>query len=71
MKTKTAKDILTGKFPERVLEKAVERMLPEGPLGRQVLKKLHIYAKAEHPHAAQNPVLLDFASRNAKNKKRS
>src|ERR1700748_632907 len=51
----TAGKVLEGRFPERVLEKAVERMIPRGPLGRQQMRNLRIFAGAEHPHAAQNP----------------
>jgi large subunit ribosomal protein L13 len=50
-----------------VLQKAVERMIPRGPLGRQQLRNLRIYAGSEHPHEAQNPVKLDVAALNAKN----
>ena len=64
----TADKILDGKFPERVLEKAVERMIPRGPLGRAQMRSLRIFAGAEHPHAAQNPEVLDIASMNRKNK---
>jgi len=64
----TAGKVLDGRFPERVLEKAVERMIPRGPLGRQQMRNLRIFAGAEHSHAAQNPELLDIASRNRKNK---
>ncbi len=64
----TAQKVLEGRFPERVLEKAVERMIPRGPLGRQQMRNLRIFAGAEHPHAAQNPEVLDIASRNRKNK---
>ncbi|QIQ87450.1 50S ribosomal protein L13 [Erythrobacter sp.] len=60
--------VLEGRFPERVLEKAVERMIPRGPLGRQQMKALHLYAGTEHPHAGQNPQVLDVASMNRKNK---
>ena len=60
--------ILEGHFPERVLEKANERMIPRGPLGRQQMRNLRAFAGAEHPHEAQNPEVLDFASRNRKNK---
>ena len=59
--------ILEGKFPERVLEKAVERMLPRGPLFRKLLGNLKVYAGAEHPHAAQTPEVIDFKARNTKN----
>ena len=69
IKERTAGKILTGKFPERVIEKAVERMIPRGPLGRQVLRKLHVYAGAEHPHSAQQPQALDIAAMNPKNKR--
>lgn len=68
LKEVTADKVLEGRFPERVLEKAVERMIPRGPLGRQQMRNLRIYAGTDHPHAAQNPETLDLASRNAKNK---
>ena len=61
--------ILDGKYPERVIEKAVERMIPRGPLGRQIMGNLKIYAGAAHPHAGQNPELLDIAALNPKNKR--
>ena len=61
--------ILKGKHPERVIEKAVERMLPEGPLGRKVLGNLRVYAGKDHPHEAQQPEILDVASMNTKNKR--
>lgn len=67
IKERTARAIMEGRHPERVLEKAVERMIPEGPLGRQQLKNLRVYAGAEHPHAAQQPELLDVKSMNKKN----
>jgi large subunit ribosomal protein L13 len=67
IKERTARSILEGKHPERVLEKAVERMLPRGPLGRVQLGNLRVYAGAEHPHAAQQPEALDIASLNRKN----
>jgi large subunit ribosomal protein L13 len=69
IKSRTAKSILEGKFPERVVEKAVERMLPRGPLGRVQLGNLRVYAGPAHPHAAQNPELLDIAAMNRKNKR--
>jgi len=70
IKQRTAGQILGGKFPERVIEKAVERMLPkESPLARQQLGHLKVYAGAEHPHAAQNPKNLDIAAMNPKNKR--
>ncbi len=67
IKERSAKFILEGRFPERIVEKAVERMLPRGPLGRKQLANLRVYKGAEHPHAAQNPVTLDVASLNRKN----
>ena len=67
IKERSAKFILEGRFPERVLEKAVERMLPRGPLGRKQLGNLRVYKGGEHPHEAQQPVTLDVASLNSKN----
>jgi large subunit ribosomal protein L13 len=67
IKERSAKFILESRFPERIVEKAVERMLPRGPLGRQQLSNLRVYKGSEHPHAAQNPVALDIASLNRKN----
>jgi large subunit ribosomal protein L13 len=67
IKERTARAVLEGKFPERVVEKAVERMLPEGPLGKQQFGNLRVYAGADHPHAAQQPEKLDIASMNRKN----
>jgi large subunit ribosomal protein L13 len=68
IKERTADKILGGRFPERVLEKAVERMLPkESPLARKQMTHLRIYASAEHPHAAQNPETVVFGDMNAKN----
>ena len=64
----TAEKVLEGRFPERVLEKAVERMIPRGPLGRDQMRNLRIFAGSEHPHAAQNPEVLDIAGMNRKNK---
>jgi large subunit ribosomal protein L13 len=64
----TSGTVLDGKFPERVLEKAVERMVPRGPLGRAQMRALHLYNGAEHPHAGQQPTTLDVASMNRKNK---
>ncbi len=69
IKERTVEKILEGRFPERVLEKAVERMVPRGPLGRQQMRNLRIYAGTEHPHEAQNPTVLDFAAQNPKNKR--
>lgn len=70
IKQRTMKERLNSKFPERVIFKAVERMLPKGPLGRKMLKNLKVYAGNEHPHSAQQPKILDVASMNIKNVKR-
>jgi large subunit ribosomal protein L13 len=69
IKQRTAEQILDGDHPERVIEKAVQRMITRSPLGRQQMKKLHIYAGGEHPHYAQKPEVLDVASMNDKNKR--
>ena len=69
IKSRTADKILDGAHPERVVSKAVERMLPKTILGRQQINKLKIYAGTEHPHEAQNPEVLDVASMNPKNKR--
>ncbi|MGB0719865.1 MAG: 50S ribosomal protein L13 [Bdellovibrionales bacterium] len=69
IKQRTKGQILDGKHPQRVVEKAVQRMLPKGPLGYQVFKNLRVYAGAEHPHEAQQPEVLDIAGKNAKNKR--
>jgi large subunit ribosomal protein L13 len=67
LKERTARKILEGRFPERVVEKAVERMLPRGPLGRNQLRNLRVYAGSDHPHAAQQPETLDLAALSPKN----
>jgi large subunit ribosomal protein L13 len=69
IKERTARAVLEGKFPERVLEKAVERMMPEGPLGSKQLKNLRVYAGSEHPHAAQQPEVVDIAALSRKNQR--
>jgi large subunit ribosomal protein L13 len=69
IKGRSIGQILDGKFPNRVVEKAVERMVPRNPLGRQMMRKLKVYAGAEHPHEAQQPILLDVAQLNPKNKR--
>ena len=61
--------ILGGAHPERLIEKAVERMVPRGPLGRAQMKNLRVYAGTQHPHEAQQPVVLDVAKMNPKNKR--
>ena len=68
IKERSAKSIFEGRFPERILEKAVERMLPRGPLGRKQLGNLRVYPGAEHPHEAQKPEALDVGAMNRKNK---
>jgi large subunit ribosomal protein L13 len=67
IKERTAGAIMSGKYPERVVEKAVERMLPRGPLGRKQLSNLRVYPGAEHPHDAQQPQALDVGALNVKN----
>lgn len=69
IKSRTAGAILEGKFPERVVEKAVERMIPRGPLGRQQMRNLRVYAGPEHPHQSQNPEPLDVGAMNPKNRR--
>ncbi|WPO39282.1 50S ribosomal protein L13 [Tardiphaga sp. 42S5] len=69
IKERTAKSILEGRFPERVVEKAVERMIPRGPLGRVQFGNLRVYAGAEHPHEAQQPEAFDVGALNRKNKR--
>lgn len=59
--------VLEGKFPERVLIKAVERMVPRGPLGRQQMRNLRVFGGTAHPHEAQSPEVLDVAAMNRKN----
>jgi large subunit ribosomal protein L13 len=67
IKARTAKYILESRFPERVVEKAVQRMLPHGPLGRRQFGNLRVYKGPDHPHAAQSPEKLDIAAMNRKN----
>jgi len=69
IKETTPGRILEGKFPGRVIMKAVERMLPGGPLARKQLTNLKVFPGAEHKHSAQNPTVIDFGARNAKNKR--
>jgi large subunit ribosomal protein L13 len=69
IKGQTLGSRLSGNFPERVIEKAVERMITRGPLGRRQMGNLKVYAGAAHPHEAQNPVVLDVAAMNRKNKR--
>ncbi len=67
IKGRTIRQRLESAHPERVVEKAVERMITRGPLQRQQMRHLHIYKGAEHPHAGQQPVALDVAGLNRKN----
>ena len=69
IKSLTAGEILDGRFPERVVQKAIERMIPRGPLGREQMRNLRVYAGAEHGHDAQKPEIYDFASQNEKNRR--
>ena len=67
IKSRTAGSILDGNHPERVVEKAVERMVSRNSLGRKQMTKLHVYAGSEHPHDAQQPEVLNVAAMNSKN----
>ena len=67
IKERKAKQVLEGRHPERVLWKAVERMVPRGPLGRRQMGNLRIYKGADHPHEAQQPETLDIRAMNVKN----
>lgn len=67
IKDRTMREMLEGRFPERVVENAVRRMMPGGPLSRAQLKNLRVYAGSEHPHEAQQPQTLDVAALNTKN----
>jgi large subunit ribosomal protein L13 len=67
VKTRTPRQILEGKFPERIVEMAVQRMLARGPLGRQIMGNLRVYPTDKHPHEAQQPVALDVKAMNTKN----
>lgn len=68
IKGRTVRQRLESRHPQRVVEKAVERMITRGPLGRRQMKNLHVYAGSEHPHAGQQPAALDLAAMNRKNK---
>ncbi len=69
IKERTSRQLLEGKHPERVVENAIRRMMPGGPLSRQQLKNLRVYAGSEHPHEAQQPATLDVGALNSKNVK--
>lgn len=67
IKERTVQATMEGKFPERVMQKAIERMMPRGPLGRKQMKNLYIYADNQHKHEAQKPKIVEFAKANRKN----
>ena len=67
IKERAIGQILSSKFPERVIIKAVERMVPRGPLGRKVMGNLKVYKGPEHPHTAQEPTSLNVSEMNRKN----
>jgi len=69
IKERTAGKVISGEHPERVVKKAIERMISRNPLGRQQMRKLHVYAGTEHPHVGQQPKEIKFADANRKNKK--
>ena len=70
LKERTADKILDGRFPERIMKKAVQRMLPkESPLARKQLSNLKVYAGSDHPHEAQQPLVIDFKALSTKNSK--
>lgn len=69
VKSRTMAERLDGRFPERVIHKAVERMITRNPLGRDQMRNLRVYAGEEHPHTSQNPEVLDLAAMNPKNKR--
>lgn len=69
IKGRSIRQRLESEHPERVLEKAVERMITRGPLQRRQMTHLHVYKGAEHPHVGQTPQVLDVAAMNPKNKR--
>ena len=69
IKGQSMEERLSGRYPERVVQKAVERMISRNPLGRQQMTKLRVYAGPEHPHEAQQPQALDIGAMNPKNKR--
>ena len=69
IRSRTYGALLDGPHPERVVQRAVERMVPRGPLGREQMRKLRVYAGPDHPHEAQQPEVIDFASFNPKNRR--
>lgn len=71
IKSRTAGDILEGEHSDRVVRKAIERMMPKTKMGRAQIRKLKVYAGTEHPHEAQQPESIDVASLNSKNKRKA
>jgi large subunit ribosomal protein L13 len=71
IKERTAGKILEGDHPDRIIKKAIKRMLPSGPLGNAQLSNLRVFIGGEHPHEAQSPEVLDVASMNSKNTRRA
>ena len=71
IKSRNVSKTLSGKRPESVVRKAVERMIPKGPLGRQQIGNLKVYVGSEHPHEAQKPQVLNLEEINPKNKRNS
>jgi large subunit ribosomal protein L13 len=69
IKDRSADEILTGRYPERVVKKAIQRMIPKGPLGETQMGNLRVYAGPEHPHQAQQPEPLDVGAMNRKNRR--
>ena len=69
IKGRSIKERLNSANPQRVVEKAVERMITRGPLQRRQMKNLYVYAGTEHPHGAQQPKPLDVGALNAKNRR--
>ncbi|MHA1549990.1 MAG: 50S ribosomal protein L13 [Alphaproteobacteria bacterium] len=70
IKKTTAEKMIEDGKGERVLQKAIQRMIPRSPLGKDQMRKLHVYKGAEHPHTGQNPETIDFASQHEMNTRR-
>ncbi|HJN04962.1 MAG TPA: 50S ribosomal protein L13 [Alphaproteobacteria bacterium] len=69
IRSRTAGKVLSGTHPERVVVKAIERMIPRSPMGRRQMSNLRVYAGTDHPHGAQNPEPLDIGALNPKNRR--
>ena len=67
IKSRSPRDLLEGRFPDRVLKHSIFSMISRGPLQRDILKKLYIYSGSEHKHQGQNPQIIDIAAKNRKN----